>query len=425
MAIFAIICFGLAFFSENSKFAKLIFFFVFLLLLTTVYLTQAKQGLIMIALGLTTICLVWSSKFKSKIPLLAGSGISFIIGSFSILGMLNIGPLSRYLYKSSVSYRGDYWRIALRMIREHPFAGVGLDSYGIFFRNYRDLKQIGRRGPDLISNAAHNIPLQLASTGGILLALSYICLNLFILFKAIQKIRNLQGNPRLILATFFAAWLAYQAQSLISIDNLAIAIWGYVLGGVIIGLSIDERPGFKISPPKIYQPLVSSFFAILAILLFSFLYKSEHAMLVLSQTQVPKVDAQFSKYETIAMAPLSHTFIEPTFAFNVADDLAQISRFDTAIQIIKKEISKDPNNFGGNNLLAHIYEFRHEWGKAIELRKLNVKLDPFNYKNMYQLVIDFVAQSKLNDAQKYSAKIIKIAPSSEEAAKVKTLWTNK
>jgi hypothetical protein len=36
----------------------------------------------------------------------------------------------------------------------------------------------------------------------------------------------------------FAAWIAYQAQSLISINQLGLAVWGWALSGAIIGYSI-------------------------------------------------------------------------------------------------------------------------------------------------------------------------------------------
>jgi hypothetical protein len=39
-------------------------------------------------------------------------------------------------------------------------------------------------------------------------------------------------------AAIFAAWIAYQAQSLISINQLGLAVWGWALSGAIIGYSI-------------------------------------------------------------------------------------------------------------------------------------------------------------------------------------------
>ena len=42
-----------------------------------------------------------------------------------------------------------------------------------------------------------------------------------------------------------SAWIGFQAQSLISIDNIGIAVWGWLLGGAIIGLSNGINENLK------------------------------------------------------------------------------------------------------------------------------------------------------------------------------------
>jgi hypothetical protein len=51
----------------------------------------------------------------------------------------------------------------------------------------------------------------------------------------------------------FAAWIAYVAQSVISVNQLGIAVWGWVLMGALIGLTVgpineevkEQKPGKK------------------------------------------------------------------------------------------------------------------------------------------------------------------------------------
>ena len=45
-----------------------------------------------------------------------------------------------------------------------------------------------------------------------------------------------------VFATVVAAWVAYQAQSLISINQLGLGVWGWSLSGLIIGYELNTRP---------------------------------------------------------------------------------------------------------------------------------------------------------------------------------------
>jgi O-antigen ligase len=109
--------------------------------------TDSQQGLLVLAGGIAIVSMIWlaRSKFKvATIPALVVSGIGAV---FVALGSLNSGPLATLLYKASVTYRGDYWRAGWKMTVEHPFLGVGLDSYGDWYRRARTLEATLRRGP--------------------------------------------------------------------------------------------------------------------------------------------------------------------------------------------------------------------------------------------------------------------------------------
>jgi O-antigen ligase len=139
------------------------------------------------------------------------------------------------------------------MFKSHPIFGVGLDRYGAYFREYRDATQSLRRGPDLVSNAAHNIPIQIAATGGIVLLIGYLLFTFFVLWRAIVALKKLKGKEQLTAAALIGAWAAYELQSMISIDNLGISVWGYLLAGAIVGISImPDEPGAKQVPISLW-----------------------------------------------------------------------------------------------------------------------------------------------------------------------------
>jgi hypothetical protein len=196
--------------------------------------------------------LIWISGSKLKvltIPSLAVSGIGAI---FVALGSLNTGPLASLLYKASVTYRGDYWRAGWKMTVEHPILGVGLDSYGDWYRRARTLEATVRRGPEVTSNAAHNVILDFSSNGGFPLAIIYIALMLLVAISSIKLIKRSQGFDPAV-AGLIAVWVAYQAQSIISLNQLGLAVWGWIISGLIIGYEIISRtpelPQHLNSPP--------------------------------------------------------------------------------------------------------------------------------------------------------------------------------
>jgi hypothetical protein len=156
------------------------------------------------------------------------------------MGSLNKGPLASFLFKDSVTYRGDYWRAGWKMTMDHPWLGVGLDGYGDWYRRARTVEATVRRGPDVISNAAHNVLLDISSNGGFPLIAVYMILFVLVIVSAIKVIhRNKSFNPAF--TALVATWVAYQSQSIISLNQLGLAVWGWILSGAIIGYEICSR----------------------------------------------------------------------------------------------------------------------------------------------------------------------------------------
>ena len=61
-----------------------------------------------------------------------------ILGFIALMGALQKGPLTKLIYKTSVSLRGEYWQAGWNMAKEFPLTGVGMDSYGDWYRRARD-----------------------------------------------------------------------------------------------------------------------------------------------------------------------------------------------------------------------------------------------------------------------------------------------
>lgn len=211
-------------------------------LLITIYVikeTASQQGFLVLLIGSGVALGVYVVQ-KSK-----ALGFSYfalgVVGFLAILfGTLNKGPLASLLYKDSVTYRGDYWRAGWKMTVENPIFGVGIDSYGDWYRRSRDVEATIRTTPDRVSNAAHNVFLDISSYGGFPLVLIYIALIALVVVSAVIVLNRARGfNAGFV--GLFAGWVAFQAQSIISINQIGLALWGWVLSGLIIGYEINTR----------------------------------------------------------------------------------------------------------------------------------------------------------------------------------------
>jgi O-antigen ligase len=211
-------------------------------LLLTVYIikeTHSQQGFLVLLIGSGVALGIYVNQ-KNRTLGYSYLGLAAIAFAVGLVGILNKGPLAAILYKDSVTYRGDYWRAGWNMTVENPIFGVGLDSYGDWYRRSRTLEATLRRGPDAISNAAHNVFLDFSAYGGLPLVLLYISLMALVLFAAIKVLKRSQSYNAGFVG-LLGAWVAFQAQSMISINQIGLALWGWVLSGLIIGYEINTR----------------------------------------------------------------------------------------------------------------------------------------------------------------------------------------
>jgi hypothetical protein len=208
-----------------------------LLSIWLVLVSNSKQGLIIVVAGLMLIFLIWiyhsglnRNYLRSYILFLA---LALALG---VLGIANKGPLASLIYESSIGFRIRYWIAGIEMFREHFFYGVGLNSYGDWYRFSRDAESIVSPGLEVTANSAHNIYIDFAANGGVLLILGYLILALLVLKSSFKAFKNSPDfDP--ILSTLFVGWVGYSMQGLVSIDQIGLTVWGWILGGLLIAYS--------------------------------------------------------------------------------------------------------------------------------------------------------------------------------------------
>ena len=220
----------------NTRFNQLALLLYAIVGLFVISKSDAQQGFLVFLAGLVVVfgIYIWQNNLKRlAIPYVFLSFLGLIAIT---LGTLNKGFLASILYKDSVTYRGDYWRAGWTMTLDNPIFGVGLDGYGDWYRRARSIEATLRRGPEVTSNAAHNVLLDLSSNGGLPLLAAYLCLLLLVLGSIVKVMKTTQTFDANF-AALVGAWVGYNAQSIISLNQIGLAIWGWVLGGAIIGYS--------------------------------------------------------------------------------------------------------------------------------------------------------------------------------------------
>ena len=215
---------------------------VFLLAVYEIIDSNAIQGRVVVAAGLAIVGFyLVRSKFEALIAQVAYVALIAIVGVFALLGALQIGPLTKYIYKISVSLRGEYWQAGWNMGNDHPLTGVGFDTYGDWYRRARDTQALVLPGPNTTTNAAHNVPFDVFAFGGWPLFIPYLgilALSVIAIIKVTVRARKYDA----VFVTLTTAWVCYQLQSIISINQIGLAVWGWLFGGALIAYEVATRP---------------------------------------------------------------------------------------------------------------------------------------------------------------------------------------
>jgi len=400
MSILAILCFGGVFINRISKLVRALSLLGFLILCVTILPTNARQGLLLLIFGIGAILIIYIFNVNRKLGITSVS-LAFIAIVLAISGMLQIGPLSQYLYKESVTTRGYYWRAGIEMFKDHMLFGVGLDNYGSFFKQYREVGYPLKYGYSLTSSNAHNVFIQQFATGGIFVGLVYLILMGIIFIRGIKALKKFKNNERLLVGTFFVAWLAFQAQSIISIDNIGITIWGWVLGGVVVGLSSEysfenvasntTKAGKQKNSRSLglFQPAVSTTFGIAAIIFVVFLHRGESNMFKVRAAFNPAVPAQKIVFYDFANKTIDTPLIDYQYKILTASFMYNMGYKQEASNILEELHKADNRNLDVLTIISSYYELEGNINSAIGSRKKIILLDPWNSTNYLQLAYNY------------------------------------
>jgi len=321
--------------------------------------SDSRQGYYALTLGIFfyLIMQVFIKKMRLRFILLISTLVMF---ATAIAGMLQVGPLADILYKQSVSVRGYYWRAAFEMLVNNPITGVGLDSYGLYFRKFKEVGYVRNYGIEITSNNAHNTFLQFFATGGLFLGISYmviVFMTFIIGLKAIRKSTDIHQQRFLLI--LMSIYVTFQSQSLISIDNLGLTIWAWVFGGCIIGLSNsimtsdkkDKNTNQEVSFSQKYRRLILikpiiSYLTILPVLFCCvLLYRPESEMFILRGLVNPAAAQNKNEVLEYSYKIINNSFADPFLKLKAVLYLADMGFTSEASANLKQLLLTDPDRF--------------------------------------------------------------------------------
>jgi hypothetical protein len=222
--------------NEASRKFKIALVFLLPLTLFVIVDSSAIQGRVLAALsfGIVGIFFLYFN-FSHRLAYLF-TFMCVALGVVALAGAFQRGPLAELIYKTSVSLRGQYWLAAWNTGQENPLSGVGMDAFGDWYRRSRDARAIELPGINTVVNTAHNVPLDMFAFGGWPLFISYLTLMGVALKAAFGIARNMKSYDAVGVG-LITTWTCYQVQSIISINQIGIAVWGWALSGGLIAYS--------------------------------------------------------------------------------------------------------------------------------------------------------------------------------------------
>jgi len=307
------------------------------------------------------------------------------IGIFSAISAGNLLTLKDRFY---------YWIIALRMIRDSPIFGVGIDYFGYRegqfrssnFYNFRDQLSINT---GYIDNA-HNVFFQMAATTGIPSLFLFLILIGYICRCGLQVLKN--TDNKLVPVTLITLWFSYLAVSLISIDQIANMSWGWLIGGTLVGLAKQKNdPINNLKARDLNYVNKLKTYIINRILLTILLLTACTSSFLVTQHffQTNAISAKFYSFLTtkssIESMSMKDELVDQALRYNqsqlriqVAINLANRGLVKDALEIAEKTALDFPLEIRAWKLLAKIYLNSNNYSKYLDARAKVLELEPLN-----------------------------------------------
>jgi hypothetical protein len=186
-------------------------------------------------------------------------------------------------------------------------------------------------------------------------------------------------------AAVFIAWFTYQLQSLISINQLGLGIWGWTLTGLLIGYEIntrgkDETAGQNLVkvPGLTAKPSLEKVKPDWDVVLFSLFGLMVGALIAMSPLRNSIETRSLSGETTIGAVEEfgMRDSLNPEISILMAGNLADSGFDENALRVIRNTVKNNPDNYFAWKLIASIPSATPE--EIAQAQVQMKRLDPLN-----------------------------------------------
>jgi hypothetical protein len=136
--------------------------------LATVAFSGSRTALVLTVLSLLTLAAV---RHRRSLPAAVGLLVAMLV-----VALLVPATRDRLLTTATAGGRATQWRLALDLVSDHPWLGVGPSRYVDAFGHYESAKFVRFTGPSTLADSPHQLFLQVADAGGLPLLACFVVL---------------------------------------------------------------------------------------------------------------------------------------------------------------------------------------------------------------------------------------------------------
>jgi len=358
--------------SKRDKRSLVLLLLFCLLASVALFLSNSQQGFLLLFVGAWI--LLGKFFFEKEKRLIIRYWMAITVVSFTAvaLGLANIGIGQRIFQEYSLAIRREYWLAGISMFKDKPIFGNGFDSYLYNFDANKSENFVRVHGESLTSSSAHNVYIDSLQGSGIFALLLYLALN--ILVMAVGAKRVLRGGASQAYWILLIIWILIQVQALISIQNVAINAWQWLIAGVLVSNreeSIKKSERRAIKEPRVPARRLKIPRLILTPIFLVVLFLSPLALI-----QDVKFAGAIKTANGSALIDLSKTFPFDTYRANyTARALEDGKYWHWAIEVAKESVRNNPKNKEGWLLILNSRVATSEERQLA--REAILRLDPF------------------------------------------------